>query len=48
MSTSPRSGASGLQRLSCFIYYNVLKWESIFTLGLDIDKITDFIAKRFE
>ncbi len=31
------------QRLPCFKYYNVLKQENRFTLGLDTAKITDYI-----
>ncbi len=31
----PRSGTMGFQRLPCFKYYNVLKWESRFTLGFE-------------
>ncbi len=42
-STSFTSGARVLQRLPCFKYYNVLKWNSRFTLGLDATKITDYI-----
>ncbi len=33
----------GLQRLPCFKYYNALKWETRFTLGLEAAKITDYI-----
>ncbi len=45
MSISPKSGGKGLQRLPCFNYYNVLKWESRFTLRLDAAKITDISKK---
>ncbi len=47
MSISTRSGARGLQKLPCFKYYNVLKWESRFTLGYAV-KITDYIEKCFK
>ncbi len=47
MSTSSRSGARGLKRLPSLKYYNVLKWEIKFTLGLNADKITDYIKKLF-
>ncbi len=29
-------------------YYNIVKWESRFTLGLDAAKITDYIKKFFK
>ncbi len=48
MSTLFRSEAKVLQTLSCFKYYNVLKQEDRFTLGLDCAKHTDYIEKRFE
>ncbi len=35
-STSSRSEARGLQRWPYFKYYNVLKQENRFTLGLDV------------
>ncbi len=35
------SGARGFQRLSCL-------WKSRLTLGLDANKITDYIKKRFK
>ncbi len=38
--TSSRSRAKGLERLPCF-EYNVLKWNSAFTLELNTAKITD-------
>ncbi len=34
MSIFPRSGARWLEKLPSLKYYNVLKWESGFTLGL--------------
>ncbi len=40
-----RSGAKGLQRLICFKYFIVLKWESRCTLGVDAAEITDYIKK---
>ncbi len=39
MSISPRGGAREVQRLPHFIYYNVLKQESKFILGLHDGKI---------
>ncbi len=48
MSISPKSGASGLQGLPCFKYYNILKQESRLTLGLDTAKITYCIEERFK
>ncbi len=48
MSISPWSGARVLQRLLCSKYYNVLKRENRFTLGLNSAKITDYIEKRFK
>ncbi len=47
-SISPRSVARGLQRLPFLRYYNVLKWGSRFTLGLNAAKITDYIKKLFK
>ncbi len=32
----------------CHIYYNVLKWESSFTLDLNTAKNTDYIKKSFK
>ncbi len=43
MSISPRSGARGLQRLICLKYYNALKWEMRFALGLNAAKNSDYI-----
>ncbi len=48
MPISPRSEAKGLQRLPSLKYYIVLKQESIFTIGLDASKITDYIKKSFK
>ncbi len=45
MSILPRSGARRLQRLSSLKYYNTLKWENRFTLGLDTAKNTHYIKK---
>ncbi len=44
----PRNGASELHRLPRFKYYNVLKQENRFILGLDTAKITDYIEKCFK
>ncbi len=38
-----KSGGSGLQRLICLKYYNVLKREIRFTLGLSAAKTTDYM-----
>ncbi len=43
MPISPRRGAAGPERLSFLKYYNVLKWESGLTWGLNAAKITDYI-----
>ncbi len=50
MSISPRSGARGFERLTLpyLKYYNVLKWERRFTLGVNDAKNTDYLKKRFE
>ncbi len=40
------SGARGHQRLPTLKYYNLLKWESRFTLGINIVKNTNYIRKR--
>ncbi len=48
MYISPRSGAMGLQRLPCSKYYNVLKWESRFTLGHNAAKNMDYMKKCFK
>ncbi len=45
---SPRSGARGLQTLPCLKYYNVLQWESKFTLWLNGAKNTDYIKNCFK
>ncbi len=47
-SISSRIGARGLQRLSLVKYYNVLEWESRFTLGLNAAKNTDYFKKFFK
>ncbi len=39
MSISPRNEARELQRLPCFKYYNLLKQESRFTVGLTPPKL---------
>ncbi len=39
MSLSSRSGARGLERLPWLKYYNVMKWESRFTLRLNTAQI---------
>ncbi len=38
MSIYPQSGARGLERYLFFKYYNVEKWKSRFTLGLNVPK----------
>ncbi len=43
MSISPQSGARGLER---YLYYNVEKWKSRFTLGFDTVKNTHCIASK--
>ncbi len=43
---SPRSGASGIQRLSCLKYYNTLKWASRFTLGLNAAAKNTVLSKK--
>ncbi len=48
MSVSPWSGAWGLQKLRCLKYYNILKPESRFTLGLNTAENADYIKKCFE
>ncbi len=48
MSVFPRSGATGLQKLSSLIYYNVLKREMRFTLKLDAAKNTHYIKTCFK
>ncbi len=48
MFISLRSGARGLQRLICFKYFIVLKWESRLTLVFDAAKITDYIKECFK
>ncbi len=49
ISISRRSRGRGLQRLSFLkYYYNVLEWESRFTLEMDAAKITDYIRKFFK
>ncbi len=48
MSISPRSGARGLERFPSLKYYNVLKRESRFNLGLNAVKNTHYIKKCFK
>ncbi len=48
MSITPKSGATGLERLICFKYYIVLKWESRFNFVLDTAKINDYNRKQFK
>ncbi len=45
ISIFPRSGARGLERLPSLKYYNVLKWESRFTLGLNDAESAHYIKK---
>ncbi len=44
----PQSGAGGLERYPFLKYYNVEKWKSRFTLGLDATKNTHHIKKGFK
>ncbi len=44
----PKSGARGPQTLTCLKYYNILKWESKFTLGLKTAKNINYIKKCFK
>ncbi len=48
MFTCPRSGAGELQSLLHLKYYNVWKWKSRSTLGLNAAEITDYIKKGLE
>ncbi len=48
MSTFSKSGARDLQRLICLKYYNVLKLQSGFTLGLNAAKNIDYIKNCFK
>ncbi len=41
----PRNGARELQRFAILKYYNVQKWECIFTLELNAAKDIDYIEK---
>ncbi len=41
MSYLPQEGGRVLERLPSLKYYNVLKWESKFTLTLNAAKISD-------
>ncbi len=43
---SPPSRATGLERLSCLKYYNVLKRENRSTLGLNAAKNSDYMKKK--
>ncbi len=45
---STRSGARGDPKIDLFKYYNVLQWESRFTLGLNTAKNTDYMKKCFK
>ncbi len=45
---SPRSGARGYQKLQFLKYYNVLEWESGFTLGMDAANNTNYIKKSLK
>ncbi len=44
MSISPKSGARGLERLICFKYYIVLKWESRLIFELNTVEIANYIV----
>ncbi len=48
MSILPKIDASVLQWLKRLKYYNVLKWESTFTLELNAVENTDYIKKCFK
>ncbi len=49
MSISPRRGARLIQRLPCLkYYYDVLKWETKFTLELNDAKNADYLKKIFK
>ncbi len=48
ISISLRSRARWLQILPFLKYFNVLEWESRFTLGLNAAKNTDYIKKSFK
>ncbi len=42
------SGARGLEKLPCFKYYNVAKWENRLTSGLNAAQNTDYVEKSFK
>ncbi len=48
MSISPRRGDKGLQKLICLKYFNVLKWKSRCTVGLNAAENTNYIKKYFK
>ncbi len=48
ISVYPWNGGRGLQRLPLLTYYNILKWESRLTFGLNAAKHSDYIKKCFE
>ncbi len=48
MSISLGNEVRGLQRLPSLKYYNVQKWESRFSLGLNAAKSTDYMRKCFK
>ncbi len=48
MSVYPWSGSRGFQILTCSKYYNVLKQEIRFTLGLNATKNSDYMKKSLE
>ncbi len=48
MSISSRSGARGLKRLSCFKYYNEMRWKSKFASVLHAAKITTYFKTCFK
>ncbi len=48
MSFTPRSRGRGVQRLPFLKCYDVLEWESRFTLGLNNEKNTDYIKNYFK
>ncbi len=48
ISISLRNGANGLQILPFLKYYNVLEWESRFTLGLNAAENIDYLKISFK
>ncbi len=48
MSTYPRSGAMGLQKLPFLKYYYILNWKNRFILELNAAKNMDYMGKCFK